>query len=287
MTVARQKTLIVGLGVTGISCVRYLASRDDVTVVDTREAPPGLAEFQREFPDVAVHAGAASIDDVGRFDRVVVSPGVSLEHPLLADLPPHVEMVSDIDLFCEATRVPIVAVTGTNGKSTVASLVGHLLNGAGIRAVVGGNLGIAALDLLDRQAEVYVLELSSFQLERMDAHHFRAATVLNVTEDHLDRHGSMAAYVAAKQRIYRDCELAVAHRGESATYPESGCRMTTFGSDAPERGHWGIRMHEGQRWLAVGDTLIVASDTQGVFEFPRPDKPTPRPTASGAPPAER
>lgn len=259
MTVARQKTLIVGLGVTGVSCARYLASRDDVTVVDTREAPPGLAEFEREFPGVPVHVGAARIDDVGRFDRVVVSPGVSLGHPLLADVPSRVAMVSDIDLFCEAARAPVVAVTGTNGKSTVTSLVGHLLNGAGVRAVVGGNLGVAALDLLDRHAEAYVLELSSFQLERMAAHHFRAATILNVTEDHLDRHGSMAAYVAAKQRIYRDCELAVAHRAETATYPESGCTMTTFGSDAPERGHWGIRMHEGQRWLAQGESLIVAS----------------------------
>jgi UDP-N-acetylmuramoylalanine--D-glutamate ligase len=257
--VAKQKTLIVGLGITGLSCVRYLASRDDVSVLDTRSEPPGLAEFRREFPGIPLRLGVSDVGPAVDFDRVVVSPGVSLDDPLLDGLPDDVPLVSDIDLFCEAVDAPIVGVTGTNGKSTVTSLVGHLLNGSGIHAVVGGNLGEAALGLLDRRAEVYVLELSSFQLERMATHHFKAATVLNVTEDHLDRHGSMAAYVAAKQRIYRDCGLAVAHRGEDATYPESGCPVTTFGDDAPEEGHWGIRIRDGQRWLTRGELPIVAS----------------------------
>ncbi len=256
---AKQKTLVVGLGVTGLSCVRYLASRDDLIVMDTRTDPPGLAEFHSEFPQIPLHLGASRIEQGAELDRVVVSPGISLDHPLLTGLPAGVPLVSDIDLFCEAVDVPIVGVTGTNGKSTVTSLVGHLLNGAGIRTVVGGNLGDAALSLLDRPAEVYVLELSSFQLERMTAHHFTAATVLNVTEDHLDRHGSMAAYVAAKQRIYRDCGLAVAHRGEASTYPLTDCPLTTFGADAPVKGHWGIRVRDTERWLVRGETPIVAA----------------------------
>lgn len=257
----KPKTLVIGLGITGLSCVRYLAASDDLTVIDTRGEPPGLADFRREFPDVPLQLGAARIEHAADFDRVVVSPGISLDAPLLANLPAGVPLVSDIDLFCEAAAAPIVGVTGTNGKSTVTSLVGHLLNSAGIRAVVGGNLGDAALSLLDRRAEVYVLELSSFQLERMAGHRFRAATVLNVTEDHLDRHGSMAAYVAAKQRIYRNCGLAVAHRGEAATYPETDCPLTTFGDDAPEEGHWGIRIRDGERWLVRGETPVIRAST--------------------------
>lgn len=254
---AKPKTLVIGLGITGLSCVRYLAPSDDVAVIDTRAEPPGLDDFRREFPDVPLRLGATRIEQAADFDRVVVSPGVPLDAPLLAGLPAGVALVSDIDLFCEAADAPIVGVTGTNGKSTVTSLVGHLLSRAGIRAVAGGNLGDAALSLLDRRAEVYVLELSSFQLERMAAHPFKAATVLNITEDHLDRHGSMAAYVAAKQRIYRNCGLAVAHRGETATYPDSGCPLTTFADDAPQEGHWGIRIRDGERWLVRGDEPIV------------------------------
>jgi len=191
--------------------------------------------------------------------RIVVSPGVSLTDPILARRPGELAVSSDIDLFCEAATVPLIAVTGTNGKSTVTSLVGHLLRADGIRAVVGGNLGEAALDLLENQADVYVLELSSFQLERLAAHRFEAATILNVTEDHLDRHGDMTAYAAAKQHIYRDCGLAVAHRGEPLTYPDTPCPTTSFGEDVPGDGDWGIRERADGRWLAYGEEVVVAS----------------------------
>ncbi|MGD8416089.1 MAG: UDP-N-acetylmuramoyl-L-alanine--D-glutamate ligase [Pseudomonadales bacterium] len=256
---AKRRTLIIGLGITGLSCVRYLAGRDELVVVDTRSEPPGIGELARLYPDVPVTVGATRLD-LEAVDRIVVSPGVALDSPLLEDIPQGVSLVSDVDLFCEAARAPIVAVTGTNGKSTVTSLVGHLLGGAGLRAVVGGNLGEAALDLLEREADVYVLELSSFQLERMSTHRFAVAAILNVTEDHLDRHGDMSSYVAAKQRIYRDCGLAVAHRNEAATYPPESCTFTTFGLDAPEAGHWGIRMQQGERWLVMGEEPITPAD---------------------------
>ena len=262
------RTIIVGLGITGLSCVRYFVrnagevenkgERLDLTVVDTRFSPPGLDTLRSEHPDIPVRTGVTRIDFTG-VARVVVSPGVALSDEILAGCPADVQISSDIDLFCETATVPIVAVTGTNGKSTVTSLTGHLLNAAGIRAVVGGNLGEAALDLLLEPADVYVLELSSFQLERLASHHFAAATILNVSEDHLDRHGDMAAYVSAKQRIYRDCDLAVAHRGEPATYPDSNCPLTTFGADAPAAGEWGIVSAAGRRSLACGDEAIVAS----------------------------
>jgi UDP-N-acetylmuramoylalanine--D-glutamate ligase len=210
--------------------VRYLHATDDLVVVDTREHPPGLAELRDAYPDVAVHAGVERFD-FGGADRVVVSPGVSLDDPLLADLPAGTTLVSDIDLFCQAATAPIIAVTGTNGKSTVTSLTGHLLAEAGLRAVVGGNLGEAALDLLDEAVDVYVLELSSFQLERMALQRFVAATILNVSEDHLDRHGDMDAYAAAKQRIYRKAEVCVANRQDPLTLPPEDRNVVSFGVD--------------------------------------------------------
>ena len=258
---AQGRTLIVGLGITGLSCVRYfvrLGQADALTVVDTRTHPPALDTLRAEYPEVSVHTGVRQLDYEG-VGRIVVSPGVALTDPVLADRPAEVRISSDIDLFCEAAQAPLIAVTGTNGKSTVTSLVGHLLRASGIGAVVGGNLGEAALDLLERPADVYVLELSSFQLERLDAHRFEAATILNVTEDHLDRHGDMAAYAAAKQRIYRNCGLAVVHRGETATYPAAQTPVTSFGEDEPGPEEWGIRIEADGRWLAFGERLVVAS----------------------------
>lgn len=255
------KTIIVGLGITGLSCVRYFVRNGEgsnLAVVDTRSEPPGLDALRAEFPDIAVQTGVSTID-FAEVARIIVSPGIALSDDVLNGCPPQVQILGDIDLFCEAASVPIVAVTGTNGKSTVTSLVGHLLEASGIRAVVGGNLGDAALDLLLEAADVYVLELSSFQLERLARHHFAAATILNISEDHLDRHGDMMAYAAAKQRVYRDCELAVAHRGETATYPDSGTDFTTFGGDAPGAGEWGVITAENGRSLACGDETIVAS----------------------------
>ena len=257
---SRMKTAIVGLGITGLSGVRYLNDTDDLVVVDTRIDPPGLAELVERFPGVPVATGADRFDFSG-VDRVLVSPGVGLDSEILKDLPSNVTLISDIDLFCEAATAPIIAVTGTNGKSTVTSLVGHLLLGAGVRAVVGGNLGQAALDLLGEPAVVFVLELSSFQLERLGPHAFKAATILYVTADHLDRHGDMAAYAGAKQRIYRNCEVAVAHRGDPLTYPAdcpgNTCLVTTFGLDEPDEGQWGIRQVDEVRWLVWGGLRVL------------------------------
>jgi UDP-N-acetylmuramoylalanine--D-glutamate ligase len=255
-----QRTAIIGLGVTGYSCVKYLHGRDRLLVLDTRMQPPLLEKLQAEFPDVEVVCGARQFDPSG-FDRVMVSPGVSLDSCLLKDAIGRVRFDSDIDLFCEAAEAPIIAVTGTNGKSTVTDLTGHLLNAAGTHTPTGGNLGEAALDMLDRDAAAYVLELSSFQLERMRDHHFLAATILNVSEDHIDRHGDMAAYQQSKQRIYRDCGLALANRDDPQSFPDRTIpQLVTFGADAPEDGNWGIVEREGRRYLACGDRLVCPCD---------------------------
>ena len=153
-----KRTAIIGLGVTGYSCVRYLHGREQLLVVDTREHPPLLDALREAFPDVEVRTAATSLE-AADLDRVIVSPGVELDSCLLRSVRGRVPFDSDIDIFCDAAAAPVIGITGTNGKSTVTSLTGHLLRSAGKCAPTGGNLGAAALDLLDPAADVYVLEL--------------------------------------------------------------------------------------------------------------------------------
>ena len=254
------RTAIIGMGVTGYSCLRYLAQVDELVVVDTRSEPPNGALAQATYPSVDYQFGITRYDFTG-VDRVIVSPGIDLDDCLLkVARARRLEFLSDIDLFCRTANAPIYAITGTNGKSTVTSLVGHILKKAGRRTGVGGNLGEAALDLLDDETERYVLELSSFQLERMASYRFRSATVLNITEDHLDRHKSIKSYVASKRRIYADCEVAVANRADVMTLPEHDvARLVTFGLDEPEPGSWGVVLRGTQRFIARG-----TADADGV-----------------------
>jgi UDP-N-acetylmuramoylalanine--D-glutamate ligase len=235
------KTAIIGLGITGLSCLRYLYGSDDVVVLDTRLDPPNGSAVQREFPAVECRFGIQDYDYAG-VDRVIVSPGLGLDSCLVkAARAARVELSSDIDLFCNAAQAPITAITGTNGKSTVTSLVGHFLGALGRSPGVGGNLGEPALDLLNDQRDSYVIELSSFQLERLGRHPFHAATILNVSEDHLDRHGTVADYLASKQRVYRDCQLAVVNRHDPQTSPEALVpRLVSFGLDSPSENDWGV-----------------------------------------------
>ena len=254
-----QRTLIVGLGVTGLSCVRHLAGRDELTVLDTRAQPPALAEARAEHPDIDYRLGVCDIDFTP-FDRVVLSPGLRLQSALgrriqASGLP----VLSDIDLFCRAVDEPIYAITGTNGKSTVTAWVGHALTQLNHRPGVGGNLGEAALDIIGPDRDCYVLELSSFQLERMQTYPYRAATVLNVSADHLDHHASLAAYAAAKRRIYRRAERLVVNRDDPLSQPDQDAEGSpvTFGADPPGPGQWGIRSLAKTRWLAKGGEAAV------------------------------
>ncbi|MFU8815893.1 MAG: UDP-N-acetylmuramoyl-L-alanine--D-glutamate ligase [Pseudomonadales bacterium] len=254
------RTAIIGLGVTGYSCLRYLAGEDELLVLDTRDAPPYGAAAQAGWPGVDYRFGAAACDaPFAGVDRVVVSPGVGLDHPLVRRaVAAGAAVVSDIDLFCQAARAPIYAITGTNGKSTVTALAGHLLEALGRHPGVGGNLGEPALGLLAEPRDCYVLELSSFQLERMAGYGFHAAALLNVTEDHLDRHGSLAAYTASKRRIFRGAHRAVANRDDPLTLPDSAVdELLTFGLDAPAPGHWGLRRIDGAQTLCRGDEALM------------------------------
>ena len=254
-----MRTAVVGLGVTGMSCLRHLAGRDELVVFDTREEPPRLAEAMATYPEAEYRLGAGDFDPLG-IDRAILSPGIAPgsrfgRQVLQSPLP----VLSDIDLFFAEVREPVYAVTGTNGKSTVTSLVGHLLAAEGARPGVGGNLGCAALDLIEPDRDCYVLELSSFQLARMREARYRAATILNLSGDHLDWHGTMECYAAAKQRIYEGAERAVANRQDPLTHPvrRTAAERVSFGRDEPAPGHWGIRRRDGSRALACGERNLL------------------------------
>ena len=201
---AASKIVVVGLGVTGVSVARYLAALGfDFVIADSREQPPGLTQLQDELGDISVITGAFDSALLNNATHLVVSPGISLEEKAIAEaINNSAQIIGDIDLFACSVDTPIVAITGSNGKSTVTTMLGEMAQAAGKKVGVGGNLGVPALDLLDLSAELYVLELSSFQLERTRFLNATAATVLNVTADHLDRHTNLADYANQKQRVF-------------------------------------------------------------------------------------
>lgn len=269
MTGTAWTTLVVGLGQTGLSVVRHLRARGVAcAVVDSRLEPPGKAELLGQFPDVPycfgpfAEAGAWFV----QAQTLVVNPGIAVATPeIQAAAQRGAEVIGDIELFVREAQAPIVAITGSNGKSSVTTLVDLMAKQAGWRSYAGGNLGFAALDMLKEPVpDLYVLELSSFQLETTYSLRAAAAVVLNLSEDHMDRYPSMAEYGAAKQRIYRNCKLAVFNREDAAVVAmlPPMTPAVSFGLDAPPSAEdYGIRQQDGRSWLAKGDTLLAAVDT--------------------------
>ncbi|MHB8424212.1 MAG: UDP-N-acetylmuramoyl-L-alanine--D-glutamate ligase [Gammaproteobacteria bacterium] len=258
----RMKTLIVGLGKTGLSCARFLAERGmEVAVTDSRERPPGLKELRNTLPGAAVFVGGFSEEALRHADQVVISPGIAVDTPFLAKarvlgLP----LLGDIELFAHAVRAPVVGITGANGKSTVTTLVGCMAERAGREVRVGGNLGTPALELVrEKEPQLYVLELSSFQLELTAALHCVAATVLNISPDHMDRYAALADYAAAKARIFAHCDVAVVNRDDAVVraMPKAGQRQASFGLQTPTGHNYGVAMHASERWLARGSERLL------------------------------
>lgn len=265
-TIASDKRrAILGMGSTGVSVARYLRkSGAAFDWYDTRSAPPGLDRLVDEFSDVQMIAGGTEGWDLSLYTEIVVSPGVSLAEPQLAiAAQAGVRLIGDIELFAIAAEARIAAITGSNGKSTVTQMVGEMAIAQGLNTGVGGNLGVPALDLLDEEKQLYVLELSSFQLETLDSLEAEVACILNLTQDHLDRYASLHQYHAAKQRIYRGARKLVFNRDDLLTQPmaNSAQHCVSFGLDQPDLGQYGLISQGEGVWLARGrDKLLpVAS----------------------------
>ncbi len=253
-------TLVVGLGATGLSCVRFLAGMDiRLAVIDSRDHPPGLQHLRDEYPHVALYAGAFTANVFAAAERLIVSPGVSLQEPLIQQaISRGVEVIGDVELFLREVSTPVVAITGSNGKSTVTTLLGEMAKTAGVRAAVGGNLGTPVLDLLDEENALYILELSSFQLETIHSLRASAAVILNLSADHLDRYDSYEEYVQAKSVIYRNAHTAVVNLDDPAAMRlAENASCISFSMHSPQPGQYGICDLEGVQWLCRGEQLLL------------------------------
>lgn len=254
----RGTTVVAGLGKSGLSAVRALVGLgSEVVVVDSRSEPPGLSALQQEFPQVRCCLGEFSETLLRQASQLIISPGIDPHIPAIAAARASgVPVYSDIEVFARLANAPIAAITGSNGKSTVTTLVGLMAERAGIQVAVGGNLGTPALDLLNRpNAELYVLELSSFQLQTTYNLNASVATVLNISPDHLDRHGTLAAYQQAKQRIFQGNGCMVVNADDPAVMAmvKPHRRMVRFTLREPESGEFGLRRHGNETWLAYGN----------------------------------
>lgn len=256
-------TLVVGLGKTGLSCVRYLVRHGvSVAVVDSRPEPPYLCALRDELPDVTVVTGGFDPALFTAAERLVVSPGVATADPRIrAAADRGAEVIGDIELFAREATAPVVAITGSNGKSTVTTMVGEMARRAGVRVAVGGNLGEPALDLLSPEVELYVLELSSFQLETTRSLHAEAAVVLNVSSDHMDRYASLDDYARAKASVYLGAGTAVVNLDDPVVRSMPGGRQRSgFTLGPPRPGEFGVRELGARRWLCRGEQGLIAAD---------------------------
>ncbi|CUX96459.1 UDP-N-acetylmuramoyl-L-alanine--D-glutamate ligase [Candidatus Doolittlea endobia] len=253
-----EQVVIIGLGLTGLSCVEFFRRRGVTPrVMDTRFAPPGLEKLPSDVPR---HLGSLHKQWLLDATLIVTSPGVPLSHPALAAVA-GVAIIGDIELFAREASAPVVAITGSNGKSTVTHMVSEIATTAGWQIGLGGNIGFPALTLLDSLCQLYILELSSFQLETTHSLKTAAATVLNISEDHINRYPlGLQQYRAAKLKIYHNAEVCVVNSEDSLTLPVRGydSRCISFGV---ERGDYYLRQHAGQIWLmAHGEPVMKSSE---------------------------
>ena len=267
---AGRDVLVLGLGLTGFSLARHLVARGArVRVADTRPSPPFAADFAAALPGIALATGPFTATTLAGADLIAISPGVPLaEPPIAAAVARGVEVVGDVELFARALPPGqrVLAITGSNGKTTVTALTGALCRAAGLTTCIAGNIGAPVLDALPaegRWPDVFVLELSSFQLETTASLGPVAATVLNVTENHLDRYAGIDAYAAAKARIFSAGGIQVLNRDDPRSYAMRipGHLVQTFGAGVPESEEaWGLVervVATRDVWLARGGALLL------------------------------
>ena len=266
-------TVIVGLGTTGLSVARYLSEQEqEFAVVDSRKAPPCADElFQLNDKQTAHHFGDFDTPLLSNAKQIVVNPGIAIATPEIASAQQAgAEILGDIELFCRAVEStkPVIAITGSNGKTTVTTLLDLMAKESGVDIGTGGNIGTPALDLLsmskqESNKELFLLELSSYQLETTPSLQTLAAVILNLSEDHLDRYDNdIEQYAEAKSLIYKNCQHVIYNREDSysthfAKQSQSSKSLVSFGLDKPEAGQYGLQVQDGIEWLAKGDELIL------------------------------
>ncbi len=256
----QQLQVVVGLGKTGLSLVRHLARQGvPVAAVDTREQPPELAQIRTEFPQFELHCGSLDTPLLQQAQVLYVSPGVALATAQIQrEIARGVRISGDVDLFLQLAKAPVVAITGSNAKSTVTALVGLMAEKSGLKVAVGGNIGTPVLELLSDDVELYVLELSSFQLETISHLQPKVATCLNISADHLDRYRDLQHYTEVKLQVYRQAQWLVINRDDAAAQPATiEGQVLSFGQSAPEeQNEFGLR----DGYLAHGNENLLAVD---------------------------
>jgi len=257
-----HQTIIIGMGKTGLSCARFMAGRgQSFAIADSRNSPPELENFVRHYPDVEVYTGEFDPELLAAAALLVISPGVPVAHPAIQYARSQgTQLTGDIELFARHANAPVVAITGSNGKSTVASLISTMIAACGLDVYLGGNFGTPALDFLDKPApDFYVLELSSFQLETVNSLDAVVSVVLNISADHMDRYAGLDEYAGAKQRIYAGTGTMVINKDDSrvSAMKLADRKSIGFSLFEPGTGDFGLRQHDGQEWLCQGNTLLM------------------------------
>ena len=257
-----KKVLVLGLGETGLSALRWLNTQGAfLSAADTRENPPGLIALSAEMPSVQIYTGALKAMLFNEVDLVVASPGVPLAEPeIQAAIARGIRVVGDVELFAQyrPASAKVIAITGANGKTTVTSLVGEICKAAGLKTLVAGNIGLPVLDTLSMQVpDVYVLELSSFQLETTSSLQIDVATMLNLSEDHMDRYASLQDYAIAKAHIFYHARLQVLNRDDawSMMMARPSLAQVTFGFS--DEADFGLKQIDGATWLTEGDKELI------------------------------
>ncbi len=268
-SLSHKRVLVVGLGKTGLSCARYLNEQDvEVAVTDSRDHPPALDELQEAYPDIAIFVGGFNSEAFKRATCLIVSPGISLREPLIVEARARgAEIIGDIELFARNANAPVIAITGSNGKSTVTSLLGEMAKSAGLDVRVGGNIGVPALDLLhEPRPDLYILELSSFQLETTESLNACAAAILNISEDHMDRYYDLNDYTAAKAKIYYGTGTLIVNLDDERVMAtvnliRQGRDLVGFTANKPDDNQFGICSKDNREFLCYGfEQLIPVSE---------------------------
>jgi len=257
--------VVVGLGKTGLSCVRFLMRKGlNIAITDSRIEPPELLTIKREFASIPVYLGEINTNILLLSDQIILSPGVSLQDKAIAQvIESGIPVCGDIELFCQQAKAPIIAISGSNGKSTVTTLVAEMAQQSGLKTNVGGNLGTPALDLLEGdKPDLYVLELSSFQLETTFSLSAHASAVLNISPDHMDRYANLLEYAEAKKKIYAGNGLMVINEDDELVngMSDNTRKMVSFTLAKPTGNNFGLVKEQGNTWLCQGDNKLLRQE---------------------------